>query len=238
MFENNLNQALIEDNNNNNFENNEQDEEEINSPFASNFFFIILMIAFLYYIIEEINYLIYSIPSTFINNNMISDNVFEKCIKYQSIANIYTSLSFIIICLLFTFPFFLNYIQNEELIQKLLFVYIYYFCYFLGPLITGFSLLGLLFYKNICYYCINNNPNQLEFDFSLFLNITIFFLIGINVCIGFNSVDSHNYMQESIKFKDGSNYIIGKLFWLIAQKRRRSNINEEQNEQNEQNINN
>ena len=94
-------------------------------------------------------------------------------------VEIYSCLFFIFISLIFIFPLFLVHIPNEEFAQKLFNIYAYFSYYILGPYSTGLSIIGLIFYKNVCYTCINNEPTNLQFDYSLLLSLVISLSLGL-----------------------------------------------------------
>ena len=231
MEENNLNQELLDDNNfNGNNMNREEVQEEINSAFNNSLILIFITILVLYYIYDEFCILFSLLPKFFYPDNKISDNVYETCIKYPSMVEIYSCLFFIFISLIFIFPLFLVHIPNEEFAQKLFNIYAYFSYYILGPFSTGFSIIGLIFYKNVCYTCINNEPTNLQFDYSLLLSLVISLSLGIIITFGFNGIEVQINLLDSIKLKEGSNYLLGKLFWKMTQYRRGLQQNEIHNE--------
>ena len=229
MIDNNdLNQVLIDnnnindnDNNDNNHNENMDNRDNINfcSSFSFTIFLCVILICFIY---NEIYRLIYQINFFRYQIKTESDIIFEKCIKYPSLGGIYIKFfSFFVIFGTFILLLVPNIVNDEQLLTKMIFTVINFNFYIFGPLWTGFSTLGLLFYNKICYICKNNDPQNLEFDFTTFLILIISFFFGINILLGHNSIGSMNYLTESIRFTDEGNYFYGKLFWKIAQWRRR-----------------
>ena len=225
MDNNNLNQILIDNDNNNdndsndNMENDARNNIRAASSFSCAIFVFIILICILYNeifsLINLINFLRYQLQSA-------SDIIIEKCVKYPSIAGIYIKcFSIFIIIGIFSLFLIPNTSNDEQLLSKILFTVFNFNFYIFGPVWTGFSTLGLIFYNRICYICKNNDPQDIQFDFTTFLILIISFCFGINILLGKNSIESINYLTESIRFTEEGNYFYGKLFWKIAQWRRR-----------------
>ena len=237
--DNDLRQGLIDDNGNINSNNNQiNDNENINddhiyyneannnsycgNSFLGTSLFLILITYFLYSEIYSLYYFIIYFQNKI---NTTSDSVFERCIKYPSLNEIYKSILFLLIIIdLFLFMCIFE-INNEELVSKIFYAFIHFNYYLFGPVLTGFSTLGLIFYDKICFYCLNDDPSIRNFDFSIFLVFLLSLFLGINILLGYNGLDTFNFLIESLGFKEGSNYFLGKLFWKTAQWRRRMAYN-------------
>ena len=185
--------------------------------------FLITLIIILFYF--EFSNLYYSIKNLFYDIKTIPDDVIDKCIKYPDLTQIYCSIFFIFLILDILLFFIILQIQDEELASKIFLSYGHLNFYLFGPLATGFSLLGLIFYDKVCYICENDNPIYRYFDYSTFLLCLIWLFIGINVLLGYNSMQTYKFFQESITFKEDGSYFLGKLFWKVANWRRLNNHN-------------
>ena len=169
--DNNLNQLLI--GNDAPFIQNLNDYEENNRPLFLCLAIIFFLIIYFYYIqiytlYSSINYFIYEI-------NTASDIIFEKCKKYPSLKDIYSSIfNILFITSLLISAVIIN-IQNNEIAEKLFSIFINFFFYLVGPLLTGFSIMGLIFYDKVCFICSGNDPTNMSFDYSSFLSLFIFF---------------------------------------------------------------
>ena len=230
---NDLNEVLLDNNHNNdndndnNYNDNNDDENMDNirdniNLFSSCSFTVFLFVILICFLYNEVYRLIYLINFFRYQIKTESDIIFEKCIKYPSLAGIYIKcFSFLVIFGLFTLLLIPNIISDDQLLTKMIFAVFSFNFYIFGPLWTGFSTLGLIFANKICYICQNDDPQNLKFDFTTFLILIISFFFGINILLGRNSIGSINYLTESIRFTDEGNYFYGKLFWKIAQWRRR-----------------
>ena len=116
---------------------------------------------------------------------------FEKCIKYQSITEMY-----------FTMFALLS------------------------------SLVGLINYNKVCYDCIRKNPNRLEFNLSTMVCLILIAVIGGIITFIFSSMNSFDYVCDSIKFSKDGNYFLGKIFWkyVLSRNNEQRQNNHERND--------
>ena len=96
----------------------------------------------------------------------------------------------------------------------------------LGSLLTGLSILGLIFYKKIFNICSDKDPSITSFDYGSFFALILFLVAGFCFLLGFNTIKAYNLLTESIRFQENGNYFLGKLFWKCASMRRRPENNE------------
>ena len=219
---NNLDEFLLENNdmNLNEFNNigNNNNNDNDNDSF---FYFGIFLILFGILILNEVYYLIAIINAYILDSNKLSDIAFETCVRYPFMSQLYTSFFYIIFLLGITILVAMfKLINNEELVQKLIYSYLNLAFYFLGPILTGLCTVGILFYQKVCYVCINNDPNKIQFDSYTFLTLIIWEFIGINILFGYNNFYCKNIFHDSIRFDENGNYFLGKLFWKATQWRR------------------
>ena len=225
---NNLNEFLIEDNNSLNQSFNILDVNNNNSN-NSCFCIVVLIILIISFLYSEI-YSLYSYINNFTYEmNKTSDIIFEQCIKYPSLLQIYLSIFYIFVITLLLFSVIIFYIPNDEYAQKFFASFMYFISYLLGPILTAFSVLGLLLYNKVFFICEKNDPSNMNFDYATFLFLLLSIFIGINILLGYNALDSFNLLTESIRFKEEGNYFLGKIFWKVTQMRRRSDNNEANN---------
>jgi len=220
---NDLNQILIDNDNVNVNEflndNDNQNGNTLDSYYVSLIFFVLLSFClFMEFqtFLKYMNYFFQRIQTG-------PDEFFEKCVKYQTLTQIYISLFYImfLLALIVSTPLFI--FEDSELSQKIIYAIINFLSYLLGPLLTGFTTLGLIFYNKVCYICDRNDPTKYMIDYYTFLVFVFAEFVGINIFLGYNTISVFNYLQNSIKFKDEGNYFIGKLFWKFGQWRRRRN---------------
>ena len=221
--------------NNNDFNNNNLDEFLLNNDLDMNLndrnndrnenskwslYFFIFLISFL--LLNEIYYLNNQIKNYIFELNNASELVFERCVKYQSLNELYKSIFFIIFITFLIISSIVFQLNNEEAFQKFFFVLLYFILYLLGPILTGFCTLGIFFYRRICFACDNNDPYTRYFDSYTFLTLICAEFIGINALLIYNNFETKYNLNSSIRFKDNGNYFLGKLFWKATQWRRRT----------------
>ena len=243
-MDNELNQLLLDNNNDNNDNNindinNNNDNNDFNFnanillqrqqngnlqniSWTSIFIYLAIYIFICY---SEFISLSNSIINLIHNTKTLPYDIIDKCIKYPSLTQIYFTIFYIFI---FTgiFLFFIIFeIHNEDFLILIFDSFVNFIFYFLGPLLTGFSGLGIIFYYKVCYLCLGNDPNNVIFDGYTFLLLLIWLFIGINILLGYNSLQTFKFFQDSLSFKDEGSYFLGKLFWKIANWRRFNNNN-------------
>ena len=128
---------------------------------------------------------------------------FEKCIKYQSIT-----------------------------FEKFLVTFLNFNYYVFGLLLLGSSLVGLINYNKVCYDCIRKNPNRLEFNLSTMVCLILIAVIGGIITFIFSSMNSFDYVCDSIKFSKDGNYFLGKIFWkyVLSRNNEQRQNNHERND--------
>ena len=222
-MDNNLDELFFVDgqNLNENEINNNNDNDNGNNSIWPLIFFLFLVGILL---VNELYYLHVLIKDYIFDINNTTDIVFDKCIKFPSLSRLYISVFFILLLIGLIISSIIFHLHNEELFQKLFHVFIYFILYLLGPLLTGFTTLGILFYRRICFSCINNDPNRILFDSYTFLCLICSEFIGINALLVYNNFDTKYNLNNSIRFKENGNYFLGKLFWKATQWRRRGLI--------------
>ena len=221
-MDNNLNELFFINgqNNDENEINNNNDNDNGNDNYSKWTLIIFLLLVGIL-LINELYYLYVQIKDYIFDINNTIDIVFDKCIKYPSLSRLYISAFFILLYIALIISSIICSVHSEELFQKLFYVLIYFILYLLGPLLTGFSTLGILFYRRICFSCINNDPKRILFDSYTFLCLICSEFIGINALLIYNNFDTQYNLNNSIRFKENGNYFLGKLFWKVTYWRRR-----------------
>lgn len=171
-------------------------------------------------------------------NEIYSIEIFNECIKYQSIAQLFFALfgSFAAIsaCLLS-----LGLVISFDLfIDKLLQCFLYYNYNIFGPFLLGSCFIGGYYFKQSAYICDEHQNKHLHFTmvFSLFFS----FIISVCITIIYSMISSTSLLYYSIRFQPNGNVIIGRMFWFFIQNRVQSSLNNEivNNPNNRSNDNN
>lgn len=209
--------------------NNFNDEDEYPSRVTSVFVLIISLILIgmdLFSLYFSYNYLKESSRS-------VSDIVFEQCIKYDIINEmfftIFATLIGISACLL-SIIFILNLDLSTT---KVIHGYIYFNYFIFGPFLLGASVLGFLNFTKVGFSCERNNPNYKNINISTIFFLLIIFVLGSLVVSGYSTYDIYIYFIESINFRRDGNILIGKLFWTFGRRNEDNNNRNELHERNE-----
>lgn len=195
---------------NNNIEENNMDDTSFDSEKISAVFVLIIAIIL---IIMDILSLYYSYDYLLYASRRYPFEVFDRCIKYQSVTEIYFTLfafmAAISACLM-AIGIMLGY---DIFFEKFLVTFLNFNYYVFGLLLLASSLTGLIYYNKICYDCIRKNPNELEFNLSTMICLILIAIIGGIITFIFSSVNAFEYVCNCIKFSKDGNFLLGKAFW-------------------------
>ena len=157
--------------------------------------------------------------------------VFDTCIKYQSITEMYFTLFALLAAVSAALMALGITIGYDLFFEKFLTTFINFNYYVFGVLLFSSSIVGLFYYNKVCYDCIGKDPKNLDFNLSTMICLILIANIGGIVTFIFSSVNSFEYVCDSIKFSRDGNYFIGKAFWkyVLSRNNERQN-NHERNE--------
>ena len=84
----------------------------------------------------------------------------------------------------------------------------------------------------MCYDCIGKNPNTHEFNLSTMICLILIAIIGGIITFIFSSMNSFEYVCDSIKFSKDGNYLLGKAFWkyVLSRNNEQRQNNHERND--------
>ena len=222
--ENNYNLMLDypDNQNNRNIHRNLNPNREIN---YSNFnkttiiFMLIASVIFLFLNIFSL-YNSYDYLSFHLSNE--SDNIhYSECLQNQTITEMFfTSLAALaaISAIILSVGILFN---SELFMEKLFESYSYYNYFIFGPFLLGTSIFGFINYNKIGYSC-ELVPDDSSINLSMLICLLIILIIGSGITCGYSTINMLRYMNDSIKFKNNSNYFLGKAFWKFASSRSRS----------------
>ena len=206
-----------------NDDNNPNNGEKISAIF-------ILIIALLLVGMDMLS-LYYSYQYIISASKRYSFEVFDRCIKYQSITEMYFTLFALLAAFsaaLMALGITMGY---DFFFDKFLVTFINFNFYVFGLLLLSSSIVGLIYFNKVCYDCIGKNPKNLDFNLSTLICLILIAIIGGVVTFIFSSINSFEYVCDSIKFTKDGNYLVGKLFWkyVLSRNNERQN-NHERNE--------
>ena len=158
--------------------------------------------------------------------------VFDRCIKYQSITEMYFTLFALLAAVSAALMALGITIGYDLFFDKFLVTFINFNYYVFGLLLLASSIAGLLNYNKVCYDCIGKNPNTHEFNLSTMICLILIAIIGGIITFIFSSLSSFEYVCDSVKFSKDGNYLLGKVFWkyVLSRNNERQNNNHERNE--------
>ena len=212
--------------NNNNIEDvNNLDDEPCNTDKLSALFVLIIAITLfvmdflsIYY---SYNYLLYA-------SKKYSFDTFDKCIKYQSISELFFIL-FATLASISAGIMALGIILGHELFfEKFLVTFLNFNYYVFGLLLLSSSLIGLIYYNKVCYDCIDNNPKKQEFNLSTMICLNLILFVGGIISFLSSSMNTFEYVCDCVKLKKDGNYFLGKAFWkyVLMRHNDRQNVHE------------
>ena len=151
--------------------------------------------------------------------------VFDTCIKYQSITEMYFTLFALLAAVSAALMALGITIGYDLFFEKFLTTFINFNYYVFGVLLFSSSIVGLFYYNKVCYDCIGKDPKNLDFNLSTMICLILIAIIGGIITFIFSSVNSFEYVCDSIKFSRDGNYFLGKAFWKYVLARNNDRIN-------------
>ena len=156
-----------------------------------------------------------------LSNNINNNNEFySQCIQNQTISEMFftflailASISIIILSIGFL-------INSEIFMEKFFKSYSYYNYFIFGPFLLCTSFLGFINYNKIGYSC-EKIPDNSSINLSMLFCLVIVLVFGAVVTCGYSTIYMYEYITNSIRFKNNSNYFLGKAFWKFALSRNR-----------------
>ena len=188
------------------FGNNENNVDEINNndePYDSEkisaAFVLIIAITL---IIMDLLSLYYSYDYLLYSSKRFPFETFDKCIKYDSITEIYFTLFAFMAAIsagLMAIGILIGY---DLFFEKFLITFLNFNYYIFGLLLLVSSLFGLFNYSKICYDCIERDPNNQEFNLSTMICLILIASIGGLITFIFSSLNSFEYVCNCIKLNN------------------------------------
>ena len=197
-------------NNNNNLDNMSNNDEPYDSEKISALFVLIIAITL---IIMDILSLYYSYDYLLYAAERYPFETFDRCIKYDSMAEIYFTL-FAFMAAISAGLMAVGILMGYDLFfEKFLVTFLNFNYYIFGLLLLVSSLIGIFNYNRVCYDCIRKNPNDLQFNLSTMICLILIASIGGGITFVFSSLNTFEYVCSCINFSKDGNYYLGKAFW-------------------------
>ena len=205
--------------------NNDNEHPSNNSEKISAIFILSVAISLvlldLFTLYNSYDYLLYSAKK-------YSFETFDKCIKYQSITEIFFTFFAFMAAVSVGIMALGVLIGYELFFEKFLVTFFNLNYYIFGLLLFTSSLMGLYNYNRVCYDCIKKNPKENELNISTMICLIFIAIIGGGCIFIFSSSDSFDYVCNCIRFNKNGNYFLGKAFWkyALARNNERQNAHE------------
>ena len=208
-------------NENNNLED-QNEEPPYNSEKISALFVLLIAITLM---VMDLLSLYYSYDYLLYASKRYSFDVFDQCIKYDSLIEIYFTL-FAFMAAISACLMAIGILMGYDLFfEKFLVTFLNFNYYIFGLLLLASSLIGLFNYNKICYDCIGRNPEKREFNLSTMICLILIATIGGVITFIFSSLNSFEYVCNCVKFSKDGNYFLGKAFWKYVLSRNNENQN-------------
>ena len=197
--------------------NNNQNTDHNNSNTTNKSPIFILLIGSIIFLFLDIFSLYYSYDN--ISSYNITKNLYSQCLKYKAFSEMFLSLIASLAALsaiLLSVGFIIN---KDFFLDKLFESYAYYNYFIFGPFLLFTSIFGFINYKKIGYSC-EEIPDNISINFTMLFCLVIILLLGSVITCGYSTIHMLEYMNDSIKFKNNSNYFLGKAFWKYVTRTR------------------
>lgn len=142
----------------------------------------------------------------------INPEIFEKCVKFQSINDICYCFFGVLIGISASILSFGLIVNVENLTFLVFFDTFLYFNYLVfGPYLLAASLLGFYHFEKIGFVCDKDMRKYVNFGNCLCLIFSLSFSSFITIV--YSVFDSFEKFNKSIRYEPEGNYILGKIFW-------------------------
>lgn len=112
-------------------------------------------------------------------------------------------------------------INTDYFLEKFLNCFVYFNYFIFGPFLLCTSIFGFINFNKIGYTC-EYDPSKVSLNISMLICLVFISTLGSIITVGFSTFNIFEYFQDSIKFTNDSDYILGKTFWKVAMPRIRN----------------
>ena len=165
--------------------------------------------------------------------------IFNQCIKYQKIGDLFFSFFGVFSGLSATILSLGLVINIEIFTNKFFDIFIYYNYVIFGPYLLASCFLCFYFFKEVSFTCSRKNYQDRIINFSTVICVLFSLSFSLIVTIVGSVIYSVKLVMESIGSDTNGNYFLGRMFWAyIFRKHNNNNINVNNNNGNNNNGNN
>ena len=193
--------------------------------FRYNFTLKIIFIISLILVILDIIQVFIILDSIVKGYEKFSLEIFEECIKYQKIGDIFFTMFGVFTGMSATLLSYGLLSNVETFTNKFFDVYLYYNYLIFGPYLLGSCFISFYYFKFIAFTCNPHNYKQRLINFSSVVCILFSLSLSLMITICGSVAYSIKLVMESIGSSRDGNYLIGRLFWRYIFRRHFNNVN-------------
>ena len=150
-----------------------------------------------------------------------SDSYYNQCSESMIVSEIIFTVFATMVGLSATILSIGFLINSDYFLEKFLNCFVYFNYFIFGPFLLCTSIFGFINFNKIGYTC-EYEPNNVSLNISMLICLIFITTLGSIITVGFSTFNIFEYFQDSIKFTNDSDYILGKTFWKVAMPRIRN----------------
>lgn len=192
----------------------------------------VVMIISLVLISMDILEVYFSFANLKIASEKFGLDIFENCIKYHIISQmVFTLFATFAGISAFIFSLFLL-LDSELFITKMYKSFLHWNHLIFGPYLLTVSVLGFVYFNQICYNCDPNDLSRKYINVSTIMSLAICFLVSSLISITFSFCYATRKILLSIRFRPGGWRFLGRYFWNYIRNHNNDNNNNNNNQVN------
>ena len=150
-----------------------------------------------------------------------SDSNYNKCNESMIVSEIIFTVFATMVGISATILSIGFLINTDYFLDKFLNSFVYFNYFIFGPFLLCTSIFGFINFNKIGYTC-EYEPKNVSLNISMLICLIFISTLGSIITVGFSTFNIFEYFQDSIKFTNDSDYILGKTFWKVAMPRIRN----------------
>ena len=150
-----------------------------------------------------------------------SDSYYNKCNESMIVSEIIFTVFATMVGVSATILSIGFLINTDYFLDKFLNCFVYFNYFIFGPFLLCTSIFGFINFNKIGYTC-EYDPKNVSLNISMLICLIFISTLGSIITVGFSTFNIFEYFQDSIKFTNDSDYILGKTFWKVAMPRIRN----------------
>lgn len=185
---------------------------------------VIFLISLILVILDSIQ-VYYIFDSIIEGYNKFPLVIFNECIKFQKIGDLFFSFFGVFSGLSATILSFGLVINIDTFTNKFFDTFVYYNYIIFGPYLLACCFLCFSFFKDVAFTCSSRDYKERFVNFSTVICVIFSLSLSIIVTIVGSVIYSVKSFIESISSDRNGNYILGRMFWSYIFRYHGNNIN-------------